>query len=31
LSFCGLTRSIRATALASFSARLRSRLGLLIV
>src|ERR1700743_2562556 len=31
LSFCGLTRSIRATALASLSARLRSRLGLLIV
>src|SRR3981081_4795501 len=31
LSFCGLTRSIRATALASFSARLRSRFGLLIV
>src|SRR5215470_1750681 len=30
-SFCGLTRSIRATALASLSARLRSRLGLLIV
>src|SRR5215470_11541725 len=30
LSFCGLTRSIRATALASLSARLRSRLGLLI-
>src|SRR6201982_1887275 len=31
LSFCGLTRSIRATALASLSARLRSRFGLLIV
>src|SRR6185437_13645537 len=30
LSFCGLTRSIRATALASLSGRLRSRLGLLI-
>src|SRR5436305_13848361 len=30
LSFCGLTRSIRATALASLSARLRSRFGLLI-
>src|ERR1700748_1274606 len=29
-SFCGLTRSIRATALASLSARLRSRFGLLI-
>src|SRR5437660_1240269 len=31
LSFCGLTRSIRATALASLSARTRSRFGLLIV
>src|SRR5215813_11519758 len=31
LSFCGLTRSMRATALASLSARLRSRFGLLIV
>src|SRR4249919_4010541 len=31
LSFCGLTRSIRAIALASLSARLRSRFGLLIV
>src|ERR1700758_5790045 len=30
LSFCGLTRSIRATALASLSARTRSRFGLLI-
>src|SRR5258707_760603 len=30
LIFCGLTRSIRATALASLSARLRSRFGLLI-
>src|SRR5260221_13492992 len=30
LSFCGLTRSIGATALASLSARLRSRFGLLI-
>src|SRR5205807_1169360 len=30
LSFCGLTRSMRATALASFSARLRSRAFLLI-
>src|SRR6201991_657059 len=30
LSFCGLTRSIRAIALASLSGRLRSRLGLLI-
>jgi hypothetical protein len=30
LSFCGLTRSMRATALASLSARLRSRFGLLI-
>src|SRR6516162_1352672 len=30
LSFCGLTRSIRATALASLSARARSRFGLLI-
>jgi hypothetical protein len=30
LSFCGLTRSIRATALASLSARLRSRFGLLM-
>src|SRR6201989_1260389 len=30
LSFCGLTRSIRATALASLSARLRWRFGLLI-
>src|SRR5215831_17733692 len=30
LSFCGLTLSIRATALASLSARLRSRFGLLI-
>src|SRR6202040_1628512 len=29
-SFCGLTRSIRATALASLSGRLRSRFGLLI-
>src|ERR1700751_4637490 len=31
LSFCGLTRSIRAIALASLSGRLRSRFGLLIV
>src|SRR5213080_2783777 len=31
LSFCGLTRSMRATALASLSASARSRLGLLIV
>src|SRR5947209_15138136 len=31
LSFCGLTRSMRATALASLSGRARSRLGLLIV
>src|SRR6478736_7543380 len=31
LSFCGLTRSMRATAFASLSARLRSRFGLLIV
>src|SRR3954451_16378860 len=30
LSFCGLTRSIRATALASLSGRLRSRFGLLM-
>src|SRR6202795_2192433 len=30
LSFCGLTRSMRATALASLSARTRSRFGLLI-
>src|SRR3977135_522323 len=30
LSFCGLTRSIRAMALASLSGRLRSRFGLLI-
>src|SRR5258708_9025564 len=30
LSFCGLTRSIRATALASLSGRLRSRFDLLI-
>src|SRR5215469_6885854 len=30
LSFCGLTRIIRATALASLSARARARLGLLI-
>src|ERR1700746_2401077 len=30
LSFCGLTRIIRATALASLSARARSRFGLLI-
>src|SRR3954453_9389298 len=30
LSFCGLTRSIRATALASLSGRIRSRFGLLI-
>src|ERR1700756_5459391 len=30
LSFCGLTRSIRATALASLSARARSRFGLLM-
>src|SRR3954449_7131512 len=30
LSFCGLTRSMRATALASLSGRARSRLGLLI-
>ena len=30
LSFCGLTRSIRAIALASLSGRLRSRFGLLI-
>src|SRR3954451_20453294 len=31
LGFCGLTRSMRATALASLSGRARSRLGLLIV
>src|SRR3954465_1328966 len=31
LSICGLTRSMRATALASLSGRARSRLGLLIV